>query len=469
MRVTDAKTSCGLQKWHSNVIHVQIEPHKRTASRQLSVNRPALATRSTMVEHETAAPGLNDDDSPRSQSCASNNTSTVYLNNAGQARLSDAAKRAGMRALASPILPHADDDLKRIRQLFATVVGATEADVCIHPSTAFAITMAAENMFRRFMENGSGVRRRDGEVTTTTPGRIVVLEDQMCSAVYGWQDIVQRSNGTLRLDIVPFPSPRASASWTDLILERLDGSVVACCLPPLHWSDGSLIDLVRVGEVCRTLSIPLIVDSTQASGIMECDVRRIRPTLLACSVHKWLRSCSGASLVYVHPSVRDEWQPLDQHGRGRDFGTPAYDASKDEMSKDGYPTAFFKDARKFDSGGKPNPVLLPILRASLEEIVTLDIDEAQQQLKALMSPFLQWASANGYSLPSSHAHHLVGIRPTTQISTEKMIAIATRLESDHNIYIAVRCGAFRISPYLDCTSADMDRLVQALEHEVLQL
>jgi selenocysteine lyase/cysteine desulfurase len=418
-----------------------------------------------MVESDTAAPGLNDDDSPRSQSSTSNATRAVYLNNAGQARLSDAAKRAGIQALASPLLPHADADLAAIRTLFATVIGATEADVCINPSTAFSITMAAENVFRRHMESGSGVR---SEGDGTEPGRIIVLEDQMCSAVYGWQDIVQRSKGTLRLDIVPFPSS-PDVSWTDQILERIDGNVVACCLPPLHWSDGSLIDLVRVGEVCRARSIPLIVDSTQASGIMECDVRRIQPTLLACSVHKWLRSCSGASLVYVHPSVRDEWQPLDQHGRGRDFGTPAYDASKDEMSDDGYPTAFFKDARKFDSGGKANPVLLPILRASLEEIVTLDIEEAQQQLKILMSPFLQWASGRGYALPSSHAHHLVGIRPTNQISTEKMIAIAARLECAHNVYIAVRCGAFRISPYLDCTFADMDRLVHALEQKALQV
>jgi selenocysteine lyase/cysteine desulfurase len=427
-----------------------------------------------MVEHETAAPGYNDDDeSPRSQCSASRSSSrVVYLNNAGQARLSDAAKRAGIHALTSPILPYADVDLRKIRNLFATVIGATEADVCIHPSTAFSITMAAENIFRRHVENGSGATRRVGDVeatTTTQPGRIIVLEDQMCSAVYGWQDIVQRSKGTLKLDIVPFPSPDACASWTDLILERLEGNVVACCLPPLHWSDGSLIDLVRVGDVCRAKSVPLIVDSTQATGIMECDVKRIQPTLMACSVHKWLRSCSGASLVYVHPSVRDEWQPLDQHGRGRDFGTPAYDASKDEMSDDGYPTTFFKDARKFDSGGKPNPVLLPILRASLEEIVTLDIEEAQQQLRALMSPFLEWATRHGYTFPTSHAHHLVGIRPTSQASTEKMIAIAERLESAHNVCIAVRCGAFRISPYLDCTPSDMDRLVQALEQEALHL
>lgn len=425
-----------------------------------------------MVEHETAAPGWNDDegDSPRSQeSSPTGSGRAVYLNNAGQARLSDAAKRAGVHALlasSSPALPHADADQKRVRELFATLIGAAQSDVCIHPSTAFAITMAAENIFRRHVEDRSGATRKDD---ATAPGRIVVLEDQMCSAVYGWQDIVRRSKGSLVLDIVPFPSSDAE-SWTDLILERLDGHhVAACCLPPLHWSDGSLVDLVRVGEACRARSVPLIVDSTQASGILECDVRLVQPALMACSVHKWLRSCPGAALVYVHPSVHDEWQPLDQHGRGRDLGSPTYDASKDEMSKDGYPTAFFKDARKFDAGGKPNPVILPILRAALEEVVSLNIEEAQEQLRALMSPFLEWASRHGYVLPSSHAYHLVGIRPTQQMSPEEMIAIAARLESAHSVYVAVRCGAFRISPYLDTTPTDMDRLVQALAQETMQL
>jgi hypothetical protein len=65
-------------------------------------------------------------------------------------------------------------------------------------------------------------------------------------------------------------------------------------------------------------------------------------------------------------------------------GGKAWDASMDEMGPRGYPEPFYSDARKFDSGGKPNPILLPMLRASMEKIALIDTQEAQDPA----TPFL---------------------------------------------------------------------------------
>jgi selenocysteine lyase/cysteine desulfurase len=139
------------------------------------------------------------------------------------------------------------------------------------------------------------------------------------------------------------------------------------------------------------------------------------------------------------------------------------------MTPEGYPTAFFGDARKFDAGGKPNPVLLPVLRAALEEVAAVDMREAQGRLEALLAPFLEWAGKHGYRFPASHAPHLVGIRPAAPVSTERMLSVASRLEAAHGVVVAVRCGAFRISPYLDNTESDIARLIDALESEAPDL
>lgn len=413
-----------------------------------------------MVEHETPAPCLEGDNSSFCQQ------PIIYLNNAGQARLSATAKSTGWAALTSDILPHADEDERRVRQLFAKLIEASDSDIAIHPSTAFAITMAAENVYRQLLLREEGARS-----TEQGPPQlysIVVLEDQMCSAVYPWQEICQRSQGKIQLDIVPFPKLASSpgSGWTESILQRLGTAtrpkVLACCLPPLHWSDGSAIDLVVVGRTCRDQGIVLVVDATQATGIMPCSIQDIQPSVLACSVHKWLRSCSGASLVYVDPALHETWQPLDQHGRGRDLGGDTYDAARDQMGKNGYPTKFYPDARKFDAGGKPNPLLLPILRASLEEVCQIDVEHSQRHLKSLLAPLLEWSERHGYSHSNDlRSHHLVGLRPSN-ISTEEMISIAAKLEHQ-GIYIAVRCGAFRVSPYLDTTSREIDLLIEALD------
>jgi selenocysteine lyase/cysteine desulfurase len=168
------------------------------------------------------------------------------------------------------------------------------------------------------------------------------------------------------------------------------------------------------------------------------------------------------SLVYLSPQVHDTWVPLDFHGRSRDMtGGKAWDASMDEMGPHGYPEPFYSDARKFDSGGKPNPILLPMLRASMEKIALIDTQEAQEQLKALIQPLLSWASKNGYTIsPGSHASHLIGIRPS-QRTPEELLEMCRSLQQK-GIIIAVRCGVFRISPYLTSTGADIQKLIEGL-------
>lgn len=132
------------------------------------------------------------------------------------------------------------------------------------------------------------------------------------------------------------------------------------------------------------------------------------------------------------------------------------------MSPRGYEETFYSDARKFDSGGKANPILIPMLRASMEEVVLLDSGNAQKKLEVLMSPLLKWARNRNYAIsPGPHASHLIGIRPPNRTPRE-MLEICDGLKR-RGIHIAVRCGGFRISPYLSNTHRDIERLIQGLE------
>ena len=380
--------------------------------------------------------------------------SVTYLNNGGQAPLSEAAKAAGEEALnRPPWTMHADDDQAKIRSLFASLIRADPSRIAMMPSTAFAITLAANNMFQNTVFDRQG--------------RILLLQDQMCSAVYPWEHVCQKSGGNISLDILPYPT--TEGGWTEAVLERLDviDDILVACLPQIHWSDGASLDLQAIGAACRAKNVTLIVDATQSIGIMPFDVNAIQPTLVACSIHKWLRGPSGLSLVYVSSQVQDTWSPLDQHGRGRkvavDNGS-SWDASKNEMGSNGYPADFCSDSRKFDSGGKPNPILLPMLRSSLEQVVKLDVLQVQQEMKLLTKPILDWASENDFCItPGPHAGHLVGIRPVcnSRLTPQRMIQIANELQGE-GIYIAVRCGAFRISPYVDTEETDIQRLLDAL-------
>jgi selenocysteine lyase/cysteine desulfurase len=368
----------------------------------------------------------------------------------------------------------------------AQLIGVEAEDIAIMPSTAFAVTLAAHNIFDAAKQHQLLPRELLPPKTTRTGsgyaeqnGRIVVLQDQFDSAVYPWQEICHKSSGALTLDVVPYPS--SHQTWTQVVMERLlttkssNHRIHAVCLPPLHWADGSLLDLNVIGTFCREYAIPFIVDATQAVGIFPVHVPSIPGcSMLACSVHKWLRGPSGMSIVYIQKDLHDSWHPLDQHAFGRDLPSTE-EASRNAMGPNGYPETFFTDARKFDSGGKPNSLLLPMLRASLELVVQLELYQVQAQLGELMQPLLHWAVHHGFTIPCRHenhsssldyANHLVGIRPLRSMSVDELLSITQELQQNKGIYIAARCGGFRISPYLDNSKRDIERLVLALEEEV---
>ena len=334
---------------------------------------------------------------------------------------------------------------------------------------------------------------------------------------------------TWSLHVVPYPEDEYGnphRTWTESILEHLNrfsshNSIQAVMVPPLHWADGRLIDLVRIGKVCHSRHIPLIVDATQAVGVMNSiNVQDIEPTMVACSTYKWLRGPAGTSLVYLHPSVHDTWLPLDQHERGRDMtGTDYYENAATrghfmDPHSGYYPEAYFANARKFDAGGKANPLLMPMLQASLRELVQDQVvATAQEILKQRMQPLLAWCHDHGFVIPSQpHAYHLIGIQPppylvhkhvtaaqelaarspsrnklsppttplhTTdphhpapvphyehhpaRLSPKQLVQVAQHLERKYGIVLQARCGGFRIAPYLDTTPEQVQALIQALE------
>jgi selenocysteine lyase/cysteine desulfurase len=374
----------------------------------------------------------------------------IYFNNAGQARLHPDVATAGISAIQDPFSTNSTN-VPRIRECFAQLIQARSQDIALMPSTAFAITFAAHNLATK---------------QKSWSGRIIILQDQYDSAVYPWQDLCH--NNPITLDIVPYPHPHTCTTWTSLILERItkpsSSPVAAVCIPPLHWAQGGSIDLVQIGQLCRNKHIPLIVDATQAVGAISIRIPDIQPWILACSTHKWLRGPHGASLVYVDPQLHDTWEPMDKHSRGRDLA-PDWNSHPNPMGPHGYPETYYSDARKFDSGGKSNPILMPMICAALERVRTLDPNKIQCQLQNLMQPFLDWVEhSSAFDLASSSAnvYHIIGIRPRF-MSFSQMMEACQRFQVEKKIYLAVRAGLFRISPYIDNSSNDVQILIQAFQ------
>jgi hypothetical protein len=121
--------------------------------------------------------------------------------------------------------------------------------ISLAPSTAFALTIVAKNL------------ERTGRLHPG--GTVLVLDDQMSSAC-----IPSRPRGCT-LEAVPRPRNDLSEggtnvrrrTWTDDGRRKFVGcgeegdrrpsKVVAVCVPQCHWSDSTLLDLVRISRACR--------------------------------------------------------------------------------------------------------------------------------------------------------------------------------------------------------------------------
>jgi hypothetical protein len=89
-----------------------------------------------------------------------------------------------------------------------------------------------------------------------------------------------------------------------------------------------------------------------------------------------------------------------------------------------------------------------------------------------LEPLVVWAKAAGFLLPiGGHPYHLLGLRPppSCNMNADEMNQVCRDMFICDQILIVVRCGSFRISPYLDSTSQDIDRLIGALNKRVLPL
>src|SRR5215212_6542797 len=264
----------------------------------------------------------------------------AYLNCAYMSPQLRSAREVGERAVSRKSRPWEltpDDffeDSEKSRALFARLVSGEADGVALIPSVSYGIAVAAAN-----------VAVREGQ-------KILILEDQFPSNVYAWRELTVRSGAKL----VTVPRP-ADLDWSSAILEDLDERTAVVAVPNCHWTDGSLIDLARVGERAREVGAALVVDGIQSIGAHPFDVREVRPDFLVASAYKWLLGPYGVGFVYVGEEWR-EGTPIEHNWINRR-------GSEDFADLVAYEDAFQPGARRYDVGERNNFVLLPMANEAL--------------------------------------------------------------------------------------------------------
>jgi selenocysteine lyase/cysteine desulfurase len=363
----------------------------------------------------------------------------VYLNCASFAPQMRSVREAGEQALARTAQPWTlrDSDwfdaVDRLRALFAQLIGATANDIAIIPATSYGLAVAAQNL-----------RAAPGD-------RVLLVAEDFPSNVYTWQAFARRT-GAEMLTVQSEPGQ----SWTDAILEKLDERVKTVSVPNVHWTNGALIDLDRVGRRAREMGAAFVIDATQSLGAMPLDVASLRPDYLVGAGYKWLLGPFSLGYLYVD-AARQDGVPLEQnwisHTGSEDFASLIN--SRDEYQP---------GARRYDVGQRSNFTLTPMATAALSQLIEWKVEWIAQTMAMITGRIQREVRGLGLEMldAGQRCSHMLGIKlPEASLSR-----VAAAL-AEKKVYVAVRGSYLRVSPHLFVSDADVDRFVEVLAGAVI--
>lgn len=322
------------------------------------------------------------------------------------------------------------------RTIFSRLIHASPEDVALVPATSYGIATAAANL------------------PVKPSQKIVLLVDQYPNNVLPW--IEKRDNEGAELVFVK----RASDdNFTDGIINAIDENTAIVALPHCFWTDGTVIDLTKVGKHCRKVNAALVVDATQSVGALPFDVNEIQPDFLVVSGYKWLLCPYTTSFLYVAPKRHD--------------GVPIENAWSDHRQKDGgpdwrdghmvYPEHWRHGASRFNMGEFANFITMPMAVAALKQLETWTIGEINISLQQITEKIIEGTKDLGLVAPASdrRAGHLTGLRLAKR-STANPLHFLQGALAEKKVFLSVRGDTIRIAPHLHISDNDIERLITGL-------
>jgi selenocysteine lyase/cysteine desulfurase len=275
------------------------------------------------------------------------------------------------------------------------------------------------------------------------------VDGEFPSQSLAWARQVQLRGATL--DIVAKP---ADGDWTAALLARIRQPglppIAVAALTPLHWTDGTLIDIARLVPSLRDQGAAIVVDATQAAGILPLDVATLGADYLVFPTYKWVLGPYTLAFLYAAPH-RQNGTPLERHGANHVGGAAPFTGSLGSP----IPTA-----RRYDMGERLNPVSLPMALAGMTLLRQWGRDPVAARLRHLTNLLATEAESCGWTpVPRAlRPPHILGLRPPAGVSTDAALASLAK----QGVYVAERGGVMRLGAHVYNDDADVARFATAL-------
>jgi selenocysteine lyase/cysteine desulfurase len=321
---------------------------------------------------------------------------------------------------------------ERARTAAARLIRAEPSDIALIPSISYGVATAA-----KLLTPGRGTR-------------VLVLENDHSSPVLEWHARAEAQG--FAVETVRQPD---DGDWTSAVLESIERTgaspVSLASISSVHWSDGGLIDVDKVGAALRRRGAAFLVDATHSTGVLTTDVKRLDPDFVIFPTYKWLLGPYGRAFLYVakrhHGGI-----PLEQTASGRRNVRAENAVYFTDVS-------YVPDARRFDMGERDHFISMEMASIGMEMMADWGAAAIVQRLTMLTERIAQAVGGIGVRVPEPHlrAPHILSLAFKGGMPAGLVEGLASE-----GVYVAPRLGRMRISPHVYNDEADADRFVEGL-------
>ena len=135
---------------------------------------------------------------------------------------------------------------------------------------------------------------------------IVSIDLEFPSVTYPWFRVAAETGADVRL--VQAKDDPASLSL-DSVAALVDDRTAVICVSQVQFATGHRFALDELARLARAHDATLVIDATQAAGMVPIDVQASGVDMLVAGGYKWLGATFGAAVCYLGPTLLERLDP----------------------------------------------------------------------------------------------------------------------------------------------------------------
>jgi selenocysteine lyase/cysteine desulfurase len=365
-----------------------------------------------------------------------------YLNSASYSPLPRRTQEAARAAVGRKGAPwtldaaFANRQHERARAAAARLINAEPGDVALISSVSYGVATVA-----KILSIPAGMR-------------VLVLENDHSSPILEWQ--TRAASAGFTVEAVRQPP---DGDWTSAVMAAIErpgaARLALASISSVHWSDGGLIDVAKVGAALKRQSALFLIDATHGVGVLAMDVKSLDPDFVIFPTYKWLLGPYGRAFIYM-AKRHQNGIPLEQTGFGRREVRSEAEVYFADVS-------YVPTARRFDMGERDHFISMEMAAIGMEMMAEWGTDAVVGRLAMLTARIGEGLSGSKVRLMETRfrAPHILSLGFAGGMPAGLVEGLA-----GEGIYVAPRLSRMRISPHVFNDEEDADRFVAALKKRV---